>query len=71
MRPREKERLEEELPPELRRLAAGDRVEFVANRPVRISSTQLREMLAAGEEPPPRTVPRVVLEYIRKYSLYR
>jgi nicotinate-nucleotide adenylyltransferase len=71
VRPREKPRLEEGWPPELRRLAAGDRVEFVANRPVRISSTRLRELLAAGEEPPPRTVPRVVLEYIRKYALYR
>ena len=71
VRRREKERLEEGWSSELRRLAAGERVEFVANRPVRISSTRLREMLAAGEEPPPRTLPRVVLEYIRKYSLYR
>ncbi len=71
VRPRDKARLEEGWPPELRRLAASDRVEFVANRPVRISSTRLRELLAAGEDPPPRTLPRVVLQYIRKYSLYR
>ncbi len=71
VRPREKARLKESWSPELRRLAAGDRVEFVGNRPVRISSTRLRELLAAGQEPPPRTMPRVVLEYIRKYSLYR
>jgi nicotinate-nucleotide adenylyltransferase len=71
VRPRQQQRLEESWAPALRRLAAGDRVEFVANRPVRISSTRLRRLLAAGEEPPPRTVPRVVLEYIRKYSLYR
>ena len=71
VRPREKRALEDSWPPELRRLAASDRVEFVPNRPVSISSTRLRELLAAGEDPPPRTMPRVVLEYIRKYSLYR
>ena len=62
VRPRQQQRLQESWAPALRRLAAGDRVEFVANRPVRISSTRLRRLLAAGE---------VVLEYIRKYSLYR
>ena len=71
VRPTAKARLEESWPAELRRLAASDRVEFVANRPIRISSTRLRELLAAGQELPPRTMPRVVLEYIRKYSLYR
>lgn len=71
VRPRDRALLEDGWPPELRRLAASDRVEFVANRPVRISSTDLRELLAAGREPPPRTMPRVVLEYIWKYALYR
>jgi nicotinate-nucleotide adenylyltransferase len=71
VRPGERGRLEENWTAELRRLAASERVELVANRPVRVSSTRLREILAAGEEPPPRSAPRVVLEYIRKYSLYR
>ena len=71
VRPSEKRRLQEGWSEELRRLAAGDRVRFVDNRPVRVSSTRLREILAAGEEVPPRTVPRSVLQYIRKYGLYR
>ena len=71
VRPSEKRRLEEGWSDELRRLAAGDRVRFVDNRPVRVSSTRLRELLAAGEVVPPRTVPRSVLQYIRKYGLYR
>lgn len=58
-------------PPELRELAATDRVEFVANRPVETSSTELRRLLAAGGEPPAGAMPRLVLEYVRKYSLYR
>ena len=70
VRPNEKRRLDQGWSDELRRLAAGDRVRFVDNRPVRISSTRLRELLAAGEEVPPRTVPRSVLQYIRKYGLY-
>ena len=71
VRPSEKRSLEAGWPEEVRRLAAGDRVRFVANRPVRVSSTRLRELLAAGEEVPPRTMPRSVLQYIRKYGLYR
>ncbi len=71
VRPGARQQLEQGWPEEVRRLAAGDRVEIVANRPVRISSTRLRRLLAAGEPPPPRTVPRTVLKYIRKYRLYR
>jgi nicotinate-nucleotide adenylyltransferase len=71
VRPGTQRQVERGWPEAVRRLAAGDRVEIVANRPVRISSTQLRRLLAAGEAPPPRTVPRTVLEYIRKYRLYR
>lgn len=36
-----------------------------------VSSTQLRELLAQGQEPPPGSVADPVLTYIRKYSLYR
>lgn len=71
VRPRQAAAPDEGWPSEVRQLAAGDRVELVANRPVRISSTELRRLLAAGGEPPPRTVPRRVLQYIRKYRLYR
>ncbi len=71
VRPGDEARLEASWTSELRRLASSDRVAFVANRPVGISSTRLRDLLAAGKLPPPRTVPRVVLEYIRKYRLYR
>ena len=71
VRPGAQQRLEEGWPPAVRRLAASDRVELVANRPVRIASTRLRRLLAAGKPPPPRTVPRRVLQYIRKYRLYR
>jgi nicotinate-nucleotide adenylyltransferase len=55
LRPSDRAQEEEAWPAELRRLADSDRVEFVANRPVSISSTGLRRLLAAGGEPPPRT----------------
>ncbi len=71
VRPGDRRRLAAEWPPELQRLADSPRVRFVPNRPVRISSTELRTLLAAGKEPPPGSLPRTVLEYIRKYSLYR
>ena len=71
VRPGEQARLERSWTPELRRLARSDRVRFLDNRPVRISSTRLRRLLAAGQDPPPRTMPKVVLQYIRKYALYR
>jgi nicotinate-nucleotide adenylyltransferase len=60
-----------DLEPELAELAAGDRVRFVANRPVDVSATRLRELLGAGLEVPDGVLPELVLQYIRKYSLYR
>lgn len=60
-----------DLAPELVELAASDRVVFVANEPVNVSATRLRELLGAGEEIPEGALPALVLEYIRKYSLYR
>ena len=59
------------LDPELAELASGDRVVFVANEPVDVAATRLRALLAAGEEIPEGALPDLVLEYIRKYSLYR
>lgn len=59
------------LHPELVALASSDRVRFVANQPVDVSATRLRALLGAGKELPEGAVPDLVLEYIRKYSLYR
>lgn len=59
------------LPPELRsRLEAG-RIRFVAQRPLPWSATALRETLKRGEEPPAGALHPRVLDYIRKYRLYR
>ena len=55
----------------LTELVAAGRVDFVENEPVGVSSTRLRETFARGERPPAEEVPALVVEYIRKYSLYR
>ncbi len=47
------------------------RVCFVANEPLELSSRDLRERLGRGEEVSSREVPHLVLDYIRKYDLYR
>lgn len=64
------EEIEQSSPPELADLAGSGGVDFVANRPVGTSSTELRKLLASGAEPPDGAMPALVLEYIRKYSLY-
>jgi nicotinate-nucleotide adenylyltransferase len=56
---------------ELRGLLAGGRVIVLEQRPVDLSSSRIRELLAAGEEPPPGALAPLVLEYVRKYQLYR
>lgn len=53
-----------------RRVEAGE-VDVVAERPVDLSATDVRQILARGEEPPPGALAAPVLHYIRKYSLYR
>ncbi|HEX6201459.1 MAG TPA: nicotinate (nicotinamide) nucleotide adenylyltransferase [Thermoanaerobaculia bacterium] len=53
-----------------RRVEAGE-VDVVATRPVDLSATDVRQILARGEEPPPGALAAPVLHYIRKYSLYR
>ena len=59
------------LPPELRsRLEAGE-IRFVARRPLPWSATALREALKRGEEPPAGALHPQVLDYVRKYRLYR
>jgi len=67
----ELERLQAELPAPLAELAAEGGIDFVANQPVEFSSTQLREAFALGQEPPSGAMHPLVVEYIRKYSLYR
>jgi len=58
-------------PPELVTAVESGRALFVANPPVAISSTELREIFSAGRLPPPGAVPEAVVKYVRKYDLYR
>ena len=59
------------LPPELAALVATDRVVFLRQPPVDISSTRLRELFARGEQPPAGQVSDLVVQYVHKYDLYR
>lgn len=63
------------LPEALRRAAfdepAGKPATFVGNRPQAASSTEIRRQLADGGNVAPGLVPSLVLDYIRKYELYR
>jgi len=63
--------LKDRVPREIAILAESDRVHFVANNPVEISATQLRQMIQDNGEIPDRMLPELVLKYARKYSLYR
>ncbi len=67
----ESEALAAGLPAELGEALAAGRLRLVPNDPLPISSTELRRRLAAGEEISPDVVPRLVLDYVRKYELYR
>lgn len=59
------------VPAELAELAETDRVEFIANDPVAVSATEIRQRLADGREIPADAMPALVLKYIDKYSLYQ
>jgi nicotinate-nucleotide adenylyltransferase len=59
-----------ELSEELSRLADDERVHFLSNAAVEVSSTDLRRRLAAGEAIPEGAMSPAVLQYVRKYSLY-
>jgi nicotinate-nucleotide adenylyltransferase len=63
--------LEAQLTPEVAALIGTDKVCSVANQPVSVSATELRRLLAEGAQPPEGWLPDLVLEYIRKYDLYR
>ncbi len=64
------ERTRRDLSPELARVAEGERVHFLANPAVEVSSTDLRQRIHRGEEIPAQVMPPLVLQYVRKYSLY-
>jgi nicotinate-nucleotide adenylyltransferase len=56
--------------PELAALALQGRAVLLAQPPVDLSSTRLRQIFREGGTPPPGTVPDLVVDYIRKYALY-
>ncbi|HEX4966740.1 MAG TPA: nicotinate (nicotinamide) nucleotide adenylyltransferase [Thermoanaerobaculia bacterium] len=59
------------LDPGVAALARTDRVVILRQPPVDVSSTRLREMLAAGLPLPQGAVPELVVRYVQKYDLYR
>jgi nicotinate-nucleotide adenylyltransferase len=59
------------LDPEVAALARTDRVILLRQPPVDVSSTRLRELLAAGLPLPAGAVPDLVVRYVHKYDLYR
>jgi nicotinate-nucleotide adenylyltransferase len=58
------------LPPELRAARDGGRLVRVDNEPLAFSSTDVREALARGMQPPIGSMDPLVLDYARKYRLY-
>lgn len=60
-----------EISDELDGLVQQDRVRFVENRPIQVASRSIRSTFAAGEEPPAGALAPLVLNYLRKYDLYR
>lgn len=61
----------ESLSPGLSDLVARGDVLFAANHPVDAAATTVRRELAAGRRVAPEELPARVLQYIRKYDLYR
>lgn len=62
---------EASLSPDLADLARSNRVVFLGQPPVDVSSTRLRETFSRGEQPPAGSVPESVVRYVHKYDLYR
>jgi nicotinate-nucleotide adenylyltransferase len=56
---------------EVAEMARTDRVILLRQTPVDVSSTRLRELLAAGLPLPSGAVPDLVVRYLQKYDLYR
>lgn len=67
----EPEEIERGLPEELRERAASGAIRYVSRRPVPVSATTIREALGRGAEPPAGALHPRVLDYVRKYGLYR
>lgn len=67
----DEERLWREAPSEVLDLLAAGRAALAPGPAVDLSSSRLREVLAAGGEPPPGALAPLVLDYVRKYALYR
>lgn len=65
------EEVRPDLPPPLRRRFEEGRVQVLAEEAVDVSSTEIRRCLARGDSPPAGELPELVLDYIRKYCLYR
>jgi len=59
------------LAPELLELLESGRARQIDNPPVDVSSTELRRLCAAGRELPGDKVPKLVIDYVVKYGLYR
>lgn len=59
------------LAPELAAALDGARVEWVGNPPLPISASEIRSLLARGEEPPAGWLDPRVLKFLFKYRLYR
>jgi nicotinate-nucleotide adenylyltransferase len=59
------------LDPGVAALARTDRVLLLHQPPVDVSSTRLRELLAAGQPLPPGAIPDLVVRYVQKYDFYR
>ena len=59
------------LDAEVAEMARTDRVILLRQTPVDVSSTRLRELLAAGLPLPPGATPELVVRYLQKYDLYR
>ena len=59
------------LDPGVAALSRTDRVLLLHQPPVDVSSTRLRELLAAGRPLPPGAIPDLVVRYVQKYDLYR
>jgi nicotinate-nucleotide adenylyltransferase len=60
-----------QLHPEVAALVRSDRALLLRQPPVDVSSTLLRELLAAGLPLPVGAVPDLVVRYLHKYDLYR
>ncbi len=59
------------LPPQLQALAERGEIDWVTDRLVALSSTEIRDAVRSSGEPPAGALAPPVVQYIRKYGLYR